>query len=194
MHEAGVSSALPCLGQCQACWQCWLSRMSSANFIRTMSRKTFSPDNAESEGSFRRLRNELGASRPRPWSPSSRRSIPLPAGATKNGPRSSLAHSAPSSTRWTSGSPHKPVQVLIRPSQQVNALLRHRSAGGCIDHLRGMRNRFPAKATPKRGSLIDRVANMSRSCHTTQHQLRRLRVPTTLSQKSPPKRASGFAY
>jgi len=46
-------------------WPSWLSRMSDANFIRSMSRKACSPDNAACEGFFGRLKNELFY--PRDW-------------------------------------------------------------------------------------------------------------------------------
>ncbi|MET3492932.1 transposase InsO family protein, partial [Variovorax sp. 1128] len=46
-------------------WPGWLSRMSDANFIRSMSRKACSPDNAACEGFFDRLKNELFY--PRDW-------------------------------------------------------------------------------------------------------------------------------
>jgi transposase InsO family protein/transposase-like protein len=46
-------------------WPGWLSRMSDANFIRSMSRKACSPDNAACEGFFGRLKNELFY--PRDW-------------------------------------------------------------------------------------------------------------------------------
>ena len=46
-------------------WPGWLSRMSNANFIRSMSRKACSPDNAACEGFFGRLKNELFY--PRDW-------------------------------------------------------------------------------------------------------------------------------
>ena len=40
-------------------WPGWLSSMNEANFIRSMSRKACSPDNAACEGFFGRLKNEL---------------------------------------------------------------------------------------------------------------------------------------
>lgn len=40
-------------------WPGWSSRMSDANFIRSMSRKACSPDNATCEGFFGRMKNEL---------------------------------------------------------------------------------------------------------------------------------------
>ena len=46
-------------------WPGWLSRMSDANLIRSMSRKACSPDNAACEGFFGRLKNELFY--PRDW-------------------------------------------------------------------------------------------------------------------------------
>lgn len=46
-------------------WPGWLSRMSEANLIRSMSRKACSPDNAACEGFFGRLKNELFY--PRDW-------------------------------------------------------------------------------------------------------------------------------
>ena len=46
-------------------WPGWLSRMSDANFTRSMSRKACSPDNAACEGFFGRLKNELFY--PRDW-------------------------------------------------------------------------------------------------------------------------------
>ncbi|MEB0114741.1 IS3 family transposase [Variovorax sp. RTB1] len=46
-------------------WPDWLSRMSDANLIRSMSRKACSPDNAACEGFFGRLKNELFY--PRDW-------------------------------------------------------------------------------------------------------------------------------
>ena len=46
-------------------WSGWLSRMSDANLIRSMSRKACSPDNAACEGFFGRLKNELFY--PRDW-------------------------------------------------------------------------------------------------------------------------------
>jgi transposase InsO family protein len=44
-------------------WPGWLSRMSNANPIRSMSRKACSPDNAACEGFFGRLKTELFYSR-----------------------------------------------------------------------------------------------------------------------------------
>lgn len=46
-------------------WPGWLSRMSDANLIRSMSRKACSPDNAACEGFFGRLKTELFY--PRDW-------------------------------------------------------------------------------------------------------------------------------
>ncbi len=46
-------------------WPGWLSRMSNANLIRSMSRKACSPDNAACEGFFGRLKTELFY--PRDW-------------------------------------------------------------------------------------------------------------------------------
>jgi len=46
-------------------WPGWLSRMSEANLIRSMSRKACSPDNAACEGFFGRLKTELFY--PRDW-------------------------------------------------------------------------------------------------------------------------------
>lgn len=46
-------------------WPGWLSRMSDANLIRSMSRKASSPDNAACEGFVGRLKNELFY--PRDW-------------------------------------------------------------------------------------------------------------------------------
>lgn len=50
---------------CHYRWPGWLSRMSDANLIRSMSRKACSPDNAACEGFFGRLKNELFY--PRDW-------------------------------------------------------------------------------------------------------------------------------
>ena len=47
------------------CWPGWLSRMSEANFTRSMFRNACSPDNAACEGFLDRLTNEL--SDPRDW-------------------------------------------------------------------------------------------------------------------------------
>jgi transposase InsO family protein len=44
-------------------WPGWLTRISGANLVRSMSRKGYSPDNAACEGFFGRLKTELFYSR-----------------------------------------------------------------------------------------------------------------------------------
>jgi transposase InsO family protein len=46
-------------------WPGWISRITNARLIRSMSRKGYSPDNAACEGFFGRLKNELFY--PRNW-------------------------------------------------------------------------------------------------------------------------------
>lgn len=46
-------------------WPGWLSRIATANLVRSMSRKGYSPDNAACEGFFGRLKTELFY--PRTW-------------------------------------------------------------------------------------------------------------------------------
>lgn len=47
------------------CWPGWRSRMRGANFTHSTSRKACSPDHADCEGFFGRLKNELFC--PRDW-------------------------------------------------------------------------------------------------------------------------------
>jgi transposase InsO family protein len=78
-------------------WPGWLSRITDANLIRSMSRKGCSPDNAPCEGFFGQLKTELFY--PRDWTTtrfnnSLKLSIPTFAGTIKSGSRSLLALSA----------------------------------------------------------------------------------------------------
>jgi len=82
-------------------WPGWLSRMTDANLIRSMSRKACSPDNAACEGFFGCLKNELFYPRigwARPSSSSLKWSARTSAGTTRSGSRSPRGPSAQSNT------------------------------------------------------------------------------------------------
>ncbi len=74
-------------------WPGWLSRMSDANLIRSMSRKACSPDNAACEASSVASKTNcsiLGTGRARPSSSSLKWSTRTSAGTTRSGSRSPL--------------------------------------------------------------------------------------------------------